>query len=159
MQVAVLFRDRWLCHLCRRPVVLHLALKCLRDFVALRCPGIPLAYWHGNWRRDAAPLLDELGASIDHVKAFAHGGAHDVSNFAAVCARCNARKGARLREDYLAEARPWRVKGKHGEPVTWDGLSSLFLALARDRPEALSATEKRWLAAIEQQFAAKRGST
>jgi 5-methylcytosine-specific restriction endonuclease McrA len=155
LQAEVLFRDSWLCHLCRRPLVFPLALKRLQEFVGLRCPDIPLAYWDSAWRRDASPLLDELAASVDHVTAFARGGAHDLSNFAAVCARCNARKSARGSAEYLEEARPWKVKGKHGEPKNWDGFSSLFLALAQDKGVILSPTEKLWLTAIKKQFAAR----
>lgn len=158
VQAAVFFRDGWLCHLCRRPIVLHLALKYLQSFVGVRCPEIPLAYWHPNWRRDASPLLDELAASIDHVTAFTRGGAHDPSNFAAVCGRCNARKSARRSADYLEEARPWKVKGKHGEPSTWDGLSSLFVALAREHRFALSSTERLWLETLEREFTARHGA-
>jgi 5-methylcytosine-specific restriction endonuclease McrA len=149
VQVQVYFRDRWLCHLCHRPVILHLALKYLAEVVRARYPNLQLAYWDPRWRRDKAPLLDELGASIDHVKAFARGGAHDTSNFKAVCARCNARKSARSTQDYLREAQPWRVRGKYGEPNNWDGLSSLFVSLCRGRENHLTATERAWLAALE----------
>jgi hypothetical protein len=75
-------------------------------------PGEAIAYWHPQWRRDASPPLDELGASVDHVRAFARGGSHDVSNFVTICARCNARKGVRSREEHLAADKPWVVKGK-----------------------------------------------
>lgn len=112
-------------------------------------PDTPLAYWNPQWRRDTAPLLDELAASIDHVEALSRGGAHDASNFAAVCARCNARKSARSTRDYLDDSKPWKVVGKHGEPKHWDGLSSLFVALCSDAPNDLTATERGWLAALQ----------
>ena len=149
IQVEVFFRDRWLCHLCRRPIVLHLAMKYAALVVHADFPRLKAAYWHPNWRRDAAPLLDELGASIDHVKAFSRGGAHDASNFAAVCARCNARKSALTAGEFLASSKPWRVHGAHGEPSHWDGMSSLFVALARRYATSLTATERSWLAALE----------
>ena len=150
IQVEVYVRDQWLCHLCRRPTILHLALKFLSEFVELELPtSVPLALWDPQWRRDKAPLLDELAASIDHVEAFASGGGHDSTNFATVCARCNARKGARLNDDYLTEANPWVVKGKHGEPVAWDGLASVFVALARQSRRPLATTERAWLSALE----------
>jgi HNH endonuclease len=144
-QVEVLFRDAWLCHLCRRPVIFHLALKQLQHLVGSALPHLRVAYWQANWRRDAAPLLDELAASVDHVEAFSRGGAHDASNFRAVCARCNARKSAANAETFLVALRPWRVKGKYGEPKDWDGLSSVFVLLAAQTPEALSVTERQWL--------------
>jgi hypothetical protein len=39
---------------------------------------IPRARWNPQWRRDASPLLDELAASVDHVRADSKGGAHDL---------------------------------------------------------------------------------
>jgi 5-methylcytosine-specific restriction endonuclease McrA len=149
-QIEVLFRDAWLCHLCRRPVILHVALKRLQHFVQKADPDARVAYWQTNWRRDAAPLLDELAASVDHVEAFSRGGAHDTSNFRAVCARCNARKSARDTKRYLDAARPWKVKGKHGEPTAWDGLSSVFVLMASQAPESLSPGERTWLKELRQ---------
>jgi HNH endonuclease len=154
VQVEVFFRDAWLCSHCRRPTVFHPALKFLAEMVAASLPDHSLAYWHPNWRRDAAPLLDELGASIDHVKAFAKGGAHDISNFATICSRCNVRKGTRSREEHLAVHEPWVVKGKHGEPTEWDGLASTYVVLARRTTRALTTSEKGWLAALESKLGA-----
>ena len=94
LQVQVYFRDAWLCHVCRKPVIFHLALKHLAGLVQQRLPGAKLAYWDPTWRRDQAPLLDELAASIDHIEAFSRGGVHGLENFATICARCNARKSA-----------------------------------------------------------------
>ena len=59
---------------------------------------------------------------------------------------------ARSRESFVTLSQPWKVKGKHGEPVHWDGLASAFVALARDRINSLSATERKWLAALEQHW-------
>ncbi len=148
LQAEVFFRDQWLCHVCRRPVILHWALKRLAVLVASEVPSAHPAYWTATWRRDAAPLLDELAASIDHVAAFSKGGAHDISNFAAICARCNARKSASTRDAFIAASKPWAVKGKYGEPQDWDGLSSVFLALARQASD-LTAVERQWLAVLD----------
>jgi hypothetical protein len=106
-----------------------------------------LAYHHPRWRRDRAPLLDHLGAVIDHVEAFSHGGTNDEENFVTACNKCNARKSNAPLEVFkqAVPARP--VKGKYGEPEHWDGLSELFVVLAKDRSD-LSASEKRWLAAL-----------
>ena len=144
----MLFRDRWLCYLCRRPVIFNLALKRLTALVKHSYPDLSVAYWHANWRRDAAPLLDELAASIDHVKASTKAGAHDASNFAAICARCNARKSAKDLATFQRELRPWRVKSKYGEPVAWDGMAAVFVSLAQQNPTELTATERAWLAAL-----------
>jgi 5-methylcytosine-specific restriction endonuclease McrA len=151
-QVAVLFRDNWLCHLCRRPIVLHLALKHLDVFAREHGITLPLAYWDPNWRRDKSPLLDELAASIDHVEAYSRGGAHGLANFAAVCARCNARKSAKAKQAYLLENPPWKVKGLHGEPVHWDGLSGVYVVLAQAKRDRLTLAEREWLRALKEAF-------
>lgn len=152
IQVQVFFKDRWLCYICRRPLIFPPALKQLADLVGRDAPSRALAYYNTNWRRDSAPLLDELGASVDHVEAFAKGGAHAIENFRAICSRCNARKNTADLDAYLAANKPWRVRGKHGEPEVWDGLSSVFVGLARQRLSVLTPTERRWLAALETHF-------
>jgi 5-methylcytosine-specific restriction endonuclease McrA len=147
VQVKVLFRDKWLCHVCRRPLVFSFAMKHLAELVAQDRRNRPPAYYNLNFRRDSAPLLDELAACIDHVKSLATGGDHHIDNFAAICARCNARKGTSTREEFIKASTPWRVKGKYGEPLAWDGLSSVFISLA-SKCQRLTSTEKRWLAAL-----------
>jgi hypothetical protein len=134
-------------------------MKLLAEQTAAAFPGRPLAYWDLQWRRDASPLLDELGASIDHVHAFANGGAHDASNFATICARCNARKGTRTPEEHRAVDRPWKVKAMYGEPTAWDGLVSVFTLLARQLTRPLTSTEKGWLKALEARARSVNGRT
>jgi hypothetical protein len=129
--------------------VFPLAFKLLTETTAQALPGVTLAYWNPQWRRDAAPLLDELAACIDHVVAYSKSGQHDVANFATACARCNQRKSARDRDAFLADMQPWQVKGKHGEPTAWDGLAALFVSLTRQISRELTATEKAWLKALE----------
>ena len=153
VQLAVLFRDQWLCYLCRRPLIFPPAMRFLADLVAEGGIEPAPAYYNQQWRRDAAPLLDELAASIDHVEAFAKGGADDASNFAAVCARCNARKSARRVEDYLRDANPWRAKGRHGEPQRWDGFCGVFFVLASRTARSLTRTEQGWLSALRAHYA------
>ena len=156
VQIAVYFRDHWLCFYCHRPTVFPPAFRLLAESIASELPDVPIAIWDGLWRRDKAPLLDELGACIDHIHSLAAGGAHDVSNFATCCNRCNARKSARSVVDYLEENPPWKVKGKYGEPEDWDGLASLFVVLARKAQRPLTTTEKNWLRAIEAYYDQKR---
>jgi len=159
MQVEVYFRHGWLCYLCKRPLVFPFALRQLADLVAREAPSRTIAYYNLNWRRDSAPLLDELGASVDHVEAFAKGGDHHVDNFAAVCARCNARKSDRTREEFIAAAKPWKVKGSHGEPTAWDGLTSVFVALASQSTRPLTTTEKAWLRELKAHFERESAGT
>ena len=149
VQVEVFFRDGWLCSHCRRPTIFHLALKQLSEVIGPDFPELTLAYWNPQWRRDAAPLLDELAASVDHVQAFSKGGAHDISNFATICARCNARKSNRSSAEHMAANKPWVVRGLHGEPAKWDGLASVFVYFARRSKRSLTATERGWLRELD----------
>ncbi|MFL5614832.1 MAG: HNH endonuclease [Gemmatimonadaceae bacterium] len=92
-----------------------------------------------------------------HVEALAKGGAHDISNFATICARCNARKGTHTRAEHLAADSPRKVKGEYREPSTWDGLASVFVLYARQLSRPLSASEQGWLRALEAHFARGAG--
>src|SRR5690349_13621548 len=74
VQVRVFRRDGWLCRYCMSPVIFAPAMKYLERMVTASSPATAVAYYDKNWRRDKAPLLDRLGAVIDHVEAFAHGG-------------------------------------------------------------------------------------
>ena len=94
-------RDNWLCRWCLRPVIFPPAMKLIEQLVRARGHAGPLAYYQTNWRRDAAPLLDELGASVDHVEAHALGGSSLIDNLATICAKCNARKSTLTGEEHL----------------------------------------------------------
>jgi hypothetical protein len=153
VQVEVYFRDGWLCSHCKRPTIFHLAFKLLAEITAATFADRALAYWDPQWRRDAAPLLDELAASIDHIEPYANGGAHDIKNFATICARCNARKGRLSREEHQKRNPPWRVTGRFGEPTAWDGMASVFVMLARQSQRSLTATERKWLKALDTHWA------
>ena len=88
VQVSVFERDRWLCRWCLKPVIFPPALRLLQQFVKATVGNRPIAYFHPNWRRDAAPLLDELGASVDHVEAHVHGGLSAIENLATILVAC-----------------------------------------------------------------------
>jgi hypothetical protein len=68
--------------------------------------------------------------------------------FAAACCKCNAQKSHATRDQYLVRSIKKSVKGKYGEPQTWDGLSLLFVALAQPDLTALTTSEKGWLRAL-----------
>jgi hypothetical protein len=125
------------------------------ELVRARGYELPIAYHHPRWRRDAAPLLDHLGCVIDHELAFSRGGPHAVENFAVACNKCNVYKSAAEKAKYLAEHPLRLVKGKYGEPTHWDGLSSLFIVLARQSPNELNASERVWLRALENHVRSK----
>jgi len=149
VQVEVLFRGGWLCSLCHRPTIFPPAMRLAGEHVRALGYESPIAYHHPRWRRDAAPLLDHLGCVIDHEVAYARGGPHAPENFAVACNKCNVYKSTAEKAKYLAEHPLRSVKGKYGEPKNWDGLSSLFVVLARQNPTSLRASELRWLRALE----------
>ena len=142
-------RDRWLCVWRHRPVIFPPALKYIEQLLRARGHARPVAYYHPNWRRDAAPLLDELGASVDHIDAHALGGSSETDNLATICAKCNVRKGKLTAAEYLRRNPVKKVRGKHGEPTAWDGLSALFVMLVDDNQRVATATEKQWAAALK----------
>lgn len=145
-------RDGWLCRWCHRPVVFAPALKFLDQLARSLGHSGPLAYHDPRWRRDRAPLLDHLGAVVDHLDAFSKGGAHDEANFVTACNKCNARKSNNAADDFRRAVPDRVVKGKYGEPLSWDGLSALFVLLAARSP-GLTPSEKGWLAALSPQRA------
>ncbi len=104
-----------------------------------------LSYYHAHWTRAGAPLLDELGAVIDHVEAHSAGGATTEGNLATACAKCNGRKSAASMAKWSERPQRKPIKGKYGEPQYWDGLSSVFVILAQRDPVGLTASEKEWL--------------
>jgi hypothetical protein len=130
-------------------------MKLLDEMTQRELPSRPLAYFNPQWRRDSAPLLDELAASVDHVHAYSKGGAHDISNFATICARCNARKAALSVEEHTRRNPAWKVKGKHGERRS--GMDSrLCSSYWRDSHRALTLSERKWLVALERHWAAEQ---
>jgi len=128
-------------------VVFAPALRLLQEFVRGAGYRQPLAYFQRNWSRAGAPLLDHIGAVIDHVEAFSKGGAHDEANFVVACNKCNARKNDSAESEYRRHNPKRVVRGKYGEPRHWDGLASLFLVLAEDGTR-LGRTEARWYEAL-----------
>ena len=90
-------------------------------------------------------MLDYLGAVIDHIIPIAKGGKDTAYNLRTSCNKCNASKN-----DRMASKIPQleQVKGKYGRSMKWDGMSSLFVVLAKQ--SELTAQEKRWLHAIRE---------
>src|ERR1019366_4484098 len=65
-----LFRhEGWVCTWCNRPVIFGPVMKFLEREVRKSGRNERLSYYHAHWTRAGAPLLDELGAAIDHVEA------------------------------------------------------------------------------------------
>lgn len=151
LQVRVFCRDHWLCRWCGRPVVFAPAMKYLERHTRQQGYQGPLAYFDPRWRRDASPLLDHLAAVVDHVEAYSRGGADDESNFVTACNKCNMRKNSDPVEHFTTRSPRRPVKAKYGEPIHWDGLSTLFvLLLSQDRTD-VTKTDEEWLSALKQQ--------
>jgi 5-methylcytosine-specific restriction endonuclease McrA len=123
-------------------------MKLIEQFVRSRGHAASLAYYDPNWRRDAAPLLDELGASVDHVEAHARGGPSEIGNLATICGKCNVRKGTLTPQEHLSRHPVKKVKGKYGEPAHWDGLASLLVLLVEENPKVATASERAWARAL-----------
>jgi 5-methylcytosine-specific restriction endonuclease McrA len=144
-QVAVWRRDGWLCCWCKRPVIFAPLMRLLEAEIRAAGNTDSIAYYHRNWSRHGAPLLDALGAVIDHIEAFSTGGTDQLDNLATACNKCNGRKSAASLDRWGARPTERPIKGKYGEPQHWDGLSSLFVILARRDPTLLTASERDWL--------------
>jgi 5-methylcytosine-specific restriction endonuclease McrA len=143
-------RDGWICQHCYAPVVFAPALRLMETWATARMPpgATPPAYWNKNWRRDRAPLLDHLGAVVDHEVAYVRGGGIDEKNLVTACNKCNIRKSDAFVEDHRKRHPKRKVRSVGAEPDAWDGLSLVFLELARQSPEALTANERAWVQAL-----------
>jgi 5-methylcytosine-specific restriction endonuclease McrA len=144
LQLRVFRRDKWVCRWCNRPVIFAPVMRMIEAEVRNAGRDEPLSYYHAHWTRAAAPLLDELGAVIDHVEAHSTGGSSAEDNLATSCCKCNAHKSDGTVESHRTRHPHKPIKGKYGEPQHWDGLSALFVILAQ-RDAALSAAERGWL--------------
>jgi hypothetical protein len=87
-------------------------------------------YYHENWKREEAPLLDELGAVVDK---------RDDSNPRTACWRCNTRRRADEGERIGSDI------------ANWDGMSGVFVFLAKQKryEGRLTAYERELLKALE----------
>jgi 5-methylcytosine-specific restriction endonuclease McrA len=149
LQVSIFRRDGWLCRWCSKPVIFAPVMKCIEIEVRASGHNDPLAYYHAHWTRATAPLLDELGAVLDHVIPFCTGGPCTEENLVTSCAKCNGRRGSAPLDKWNQRVIRTPIKGKYGEPQAWDGLSSLFVVLADRHSNVLSAGERGWLKAIK----------
>ena len=103
LQIEVFRRGRWLCHWCGRPVIFAPALKYLERFARSTGFSGPLAYHHAHWTRRDAPLLDYMGAVIDHREAHSKGGNDATDNLITACCKCNALKSDAKWEVFTAK--------------------------------------------------------
>lgn len=152
LALSVYRSDRWLCRWCGRPVIFSPTLRYLK-YLVLGARNNPsddqLPYWHPHWTRRDAPLLDAMGAVIDHVDPHSRGGKNALDNYATACNKCNARKSNTAQDEFRKKAPRRSVKAKYGEPEHWDGLSTLFVILIERSQETATASERDWLRAIK----------
>ena len=148
LQVAVYRRDRWLCRWCKKPVIFAPVMKYLE--VEIRKSGhiSPISYYNRNWRRSDSPLLDLLGAEIDHVDSHSGGGPSELKNLVTSCHKCNLSKGPKTLTKWNERSKGKPIKSKYGEPQHWDGLSAVFVTLANRHQVALTADERKWIKAF-----------
>jgi 5-methylcytosine-specific restriction endonuclease McrA len=147
-QISIFRRDGWLCRWCKRPVIFGPAMKHFQLEVQSAGASSQVAYHDSNWTRRSAPLLDELGAVLDHVEPFAAGGACSQDNLVTSCAKCNGRKSAAAMTSWNKREKRVPIKGKYGEPENWDGLSGIFILLAERNLDRLTPEDKSWLSAF-----------
>lgn len=148
LQARVFYRDHWLCRWCKRPVIFAPAMKYLQ--LQLSNAGYKdLAYWRYAYDRHGAPLLDDLAAVVDHVTAFSAGGPGNEENLVTACNKCNTRKNNSNAAAWERAHPAKSIKGKYGEPVSWEGFSSLFLFLAERHAANLTASEESWVEALK----------
>lgn len=145
VQLQVFRRDGWMCRWCGRPVVFAPAMKYLERLVRGHGFTGALAYHDERWRRDRSPLLDYLGAVIDHVEAHSRGGAAAADNFVTSCNKCSTRKSNAPAGDFTRRLPAHIVKGKYGEPRDWDGLTAVFIVLVDEAKRSATASELSWL--------------
>jgi 5-methylcytosine-specific restriction endonuclease McrA len=145
LQLRIFRRDKWVCRRCNRPVIFAPVMRLIEGEVRRADRTEPLSYYHAHWTRDGAPLLDELGAVIDHVEAHSTGGSSQEPNLATACCKCNAQKSASTAESHQTKHPRKPIKGKGGEPQHWDGLSALFVVLAERDRSVLTGSERDWL--------------
>jgi 5-methylcytosine-specific restriction endonuclease McrA len=145
LQLSIFRRDKWVCQWCNRPVIFAPVMRLIELEVRKAGTDGPLSYYHAHWTRSGAPLLDELGAVIDHAEAHSTGGSSEAANLATTCCKCNVRKSAAPLDKWGKRPQRKPIKGKYGEPQHWDGLSALFVVLAQHNGNGLTTSEKEWL--------------
>jgi 5-methylcytosine-specific restriction endonuclease McrA len=155
VQVKVFHRDGWICRWCGRPVIFAPAMKYLERFVRNAGVTEALAYHDAHWTRRSAPLLDYMGAVIDHVEAHRRGGKDVAENLATACNKCNADKSDAPEDEFRKKSPRHAVKGKYGEPEHWDGLSMLFVVLVEQSPKTATPSDRDWLRALKGSAAGK----
>ena len=94
IQISIFRRDGWMCRWCKKPVIFAPVMKLIALEVNESGFVGDLAYHHLHWSRKSAPLLDELGAVLNHVHDSSTGGPDTVENLVTACNKCNGHESA-----------------------------------------------------------------
>ena len=97
---------------------------------------------------DMRIVRDEASATIDHVQSFHSGGAETTENFYTACTKCNYRKSDLEVATFIERNKQKKVVARYGEPTSWDGLVSVFTALAIRHPKGLISSDRKWIEAL-----------
>jgi len=127
----VLVRDGFTCRYCNARLYLAQAVKVL----AVHRPGS--IDWDPHWRSEP---LKSSGATVDHIIPEDEGGYDTFDNLVASCVVCNSRKG-----------KGERSISPQSSERSWDGGSSIFLALAPTYEGRLSKEDEKWKRALERE--------
>jgi hypothetical protein len=125
-RVHIWTRDKWRCFWCERPVILAQAMKYLAEEIGAERDTPLRGYYHENWKREEAPLLDELGAVVDK---------RDDTNPRTACWTCNTKRT------------PDESARVGSNKVNWDGMSGVFVFLAKQKRHDGGADDARASAA------------
>jgi 5-methylcytosine-specific restriction endonuclease McrA len=136
--------DGWICYWGKAPVVFAPTFRLLETLVKKEGYSLPL--FHSHWTREAAPLLDWLGAVIDHEIASSRQGSNDFENLRTACNKCNGRKSNLAVTDFKKRLH-WPGENLK-KPLLWDGLSGLFRALIEKNRQLASAGDLAWYRAM-----------
>lgn len=122
VQLQVWKRDNWICKYCGDPVFFAPTLKLLNEL----SPGH--GYYHPSGKEGSIlPLFQWKWASVDHIKPVSKGGDNAIDNYVTACWECNLKYTDSL--DKPAS----NVNNKKAIAVNWDGLSSLYPKLCKNK--------------------------
>lgn len=139
-QARVFSRDRYCCRYCGARTV---PVPVLRAVSRLWLKEVP---YHSHWKTGAThPLYVTCSATIDHVKAVAHGGPSlSEDNLVTACYPHNAQKG-----EFSLDQLGWQLQPV--QTTDWDGLVGYYPALWEEAQASAIAeqrSDREWLAEV-----------
>lgn len=133
VQLRIWKRDFWTCRYCGEPVFFLPTLKLLDELSPHH------GYNHPHSKTgEVLSLFQWRWASVDHVNPTSKGGEDSEDNYVTACWKCNL---------YLNDITPEQGKplpnksNENAVKVNWDGLSSLYVKLCKNRDEWVNLLE------------------